>query len=137
MTGEPQESNRLSTKDASAGDFFTRLRTNAFWCLGGLVLATGLVTRSLWQAAGALAAGMLVMANFGGLLAVLDHRLRKPEENPKPLHVLFLSGRLVLLGLGLYAIVLVLGVGPIPVAVGLSVLVLALLLEALKQLLRS
>lgn len=114
-------------------DLIPRLKRNSLVALGILTLGTAVVTRGVRPTFGTFVAGLLMVANFRGLEAVVDRVLGDSERGPGALHMAFLAGRFVLLALLLCVIVLLPGVGPIPVAVGLSVLIVALLFEAFTQ----
>lgn len=101
-----------------------------------VILAAALAawTRSPAAVLGGVAAAVMMMLNFRGLVALSDRLLGQSESPPTGLQAVLLAGRYVLLGIGLCAMVLLPGVGPIPVALGVSVLVVAVLVEAILQL---
>lgn len=108
-----------------------RLERYAWIVLGLLVIATGLVARSLMAAVGVAGAGLLMIIGFRGLVALVDAILGSRGTRPTALQMAILGVRYVLLALGLYVMLRVPGVGPIPVALGLSIFVIAVVVEGL------
>lgn len=125
------------TRSDDPDDLIVRLRRNATWAMVLLAVGTGAVTWELGAVLGVVLAGVLVIANFHLMTAVVDGVLRQSPTAPSYGKLAFLAIRLVLLALLLCAIVLLPGVDPIPVALGLSVLVLAVLIEAFSHILRG
>ena len=131
MTGD---SDGAAKAEGRRTDLIGRLHRHSLVALALLTLGTAVATRGVRPTLGTLVAGLLMVANFRALEAIVETALGSPEEGPGPLQVAFLAGRFVLLGVVLCVIVLLPGVGVFPVAAGLSVLIVALLFEAFTQL---